>query len=110
MRRGPRSPSGLSCWAFALTWDVYLLARLVTSADGEWYNFRCPAYSHVRKLKGSALATVLTTISVRLYIRALYNVKFTRITAGRIRKGPAPLNLEIPEYEVNDAEGKMIIG
>ena len=35
----------------------------------------------------------------------MYNVKFTRITAGRIRKGPAPLNLEIPEYEVNDAEG-----
>ena len=77
---------------FALTWVVYPLASRVTTEAG------------------SAHATVLTTISVRLYIRALYNVKFTRITAGRIRKGPAPLNLEIPEYEVNDAEGKMIIG
>jgi len=30
--------------------------------------------------------------------------------AGRIRKGPAPLNLEVPAYEFNDAEGKLVIG
>ncbi|KAJ8084359.1 ubiquinol--cytochrome-c reductase catalytic subunit rip1 [Marasmius tenuissimus] len=30
--------------------------------------------------------------------------------SGRARKGPAPLNLEVPEYEFNDAEGKMVIG
>ncbi|KAI9293208.1 ubiquinol-cytochrome c r [Neoconidiobolus thromboides FSU 785] len=30
--------------------------------------------------------------------------------SGRIRQGPAPLNLEIPEYNFNDAEGKLIIG
>ncbi|OCB91178.1 ubiquinol-cytochrome c reductase iron-sulfur subunit [Sanghuangporus baumii] len=30
--------------------------------------------------------------------------------SGRIRKGPAPLNLEVPEYEFNDAEGKLIVG
>ncbi|KAG0150524.1 hypothetical protein CROQUDRAFT_652110 [Cronartium quercuum f. sp. fusiforme G11] len=30
--------------------------------------------------------------------------------SGRIRRGPAPLNLEIPSYEFNDAEGKLIIG
>ncbi|KLO20472.1 ubiquinol-cytochrome c r [Schizopora paradoxa] len=30
--------------------------------------------------------------------------------SGRIRKGPAPLNLEIPAYEFNEAEGKLVIG
>jgi len=30
--------------------------------------------------------------------------------SGRVRKGPAPLNLEIPAYEFNEAEGKVIIG
>ncbi|ESK98228.1 ubiquinol-cytochrome c reductase iron-sulfur subunit [Moniliophthora roreri MCA 2997] len=30
--------------------------------------------------------------------------------SGRARKGPAPLNLEIPEHEFNDAEGKLVIG
>ncbi|KAI8924658.1 Rieske [2Fe-2S] iron-sulfur domain-containing protein [Entophlyctis helioformis] len=30
--------------------------------------------------------------------------------SGRIRKGPAPLNLEIPEYVINEDEGKIIIG
>lgn len=30
--------------------------------------------------------------------------------SGRIRKGPAPLNLEVPEYSFNDAEGKLVIG
>jgi ubiquinol-cytochrome c reductase iron-sulfur subunit len=29
--------------------------------------------------------------------------------SGRIRKGPAPLNLEIPEYDFPE-EGKLIIG
>ncbi|KAG6817617.1 hypothetical protein H0H87_006245 [Tephrocybe sp. NHM501043] len=28
--------------------------------------------------------------------------------SGRARKGPAPLNLEIPAYEFNDAEGKLV--
>ncbi|TPX33395.1 quinol---cytochrome-c reductase [Synchytrium microbalum] len=30
--------------------------------------------------------------------------------SGRIRKGPAPLNLEVPEYDLNEAEGKIVIG
>ncbi|KAI0374530.1 ubiquinol-cytochrome c reductase iron-sulfur subunit [Pilatotrama ljubarskyi] len=30
--------------------------------------------------------------------------------SGRIRKGPAPLNLEVPQYDFNEAEGKLIIG
>lgn len=30
--------------------------------------------------------------------------------SGRARKGPAPLNLEVPEYDFNDDEGKLIIG
>lgn len=30
--------------------------------------------------------------------------------SGRIRKGPAPENLEIPEHTFNDAEGKLTIG
>jgi ubiquinol-cytochrome c reductase iron-sulfur subunit len=29
-------------------------------------------------------------------------------TSGRIRKGPAPLNLEIPPYQLQD--GKVIVG
>ena len=29
--------------------------------------------------------------------------------SGRIRKGPAPLNLEIPEYDFPE-EGKLVIG
>lgn len=30
--------------------------------------------------------------------------------SGRIRKGPAPLNLEIPEYSFEDDESRLIIG
>ncbi|KZO90417.1 ubiquinol-cytochrome c reductase iron-sulfur subunit [Calocera viscosa TUFC12733] len=30
--------------------------------------------------------------------------------SGRARKGPAPLNLEVPPYDFNDAEEKIIIG
>ncbi|KAI0690714.1 ubiquinol-cytochrome c reductase iron-sulfur subunit [Cytidiella melzeri] len=30
--------------------------------------------------------------------------------SGRIRKGPAPLNLEVPQHDFNDAEGKLVIG
>ncbi|KAI8909661.1 Rieske Fe-S protein [Gorgonomyces haynaldii] len=30
--------------------------------------------------------------------------------SGRIRKGPAPLNLEIPEYAFNEEEGTIVIG
>ncbi|KAJ6604275.1 Rieske [2Fe-2S] iron-sulfur domain-containing protein [Mycena vulgaris] len=30
--------------------------------------------------------------------------------SGRTRKGPAPLNLEIPAYDFNEAEGKVVIG
>lgn len=30
--------------------------------------------------------------------------------SGRIRKGPAPLNLEIPQYEFEDGESKLIVG
>jgi ubiquinol-cytochrome c reductase iron-sulfur subunit len=32
-----------------------------------------------------------------------------RFAAGRIRKGPTPLNLEIPPYELNEAEEKPVI-
>lgn len=30
--------------------------------------------------------------------------------SGRIRKGPAPLNLEIPEYDFTDNDTKIVIG
>ncbi|TPX54727.1 quinol---cytochrome-c reductase [Powellomyces hirtus] len=30
--------------------------------------------------------------------------------SGRIRKGPAPLNLEVPAYDFNEADGKIVIG
>jgi len=30
--------------------------------------------------------------------------------SGRARKGPAPLNLEVPAHDFNDAEGKLVIG
>ncbi|KAG1757335.1 Rieske [2Fe-2S] iron-sulfur domain-containing protein [Suillus lakei] len=30
--------------------------------------------------------------------------------SGRARKGPAPLNLEIPPYDFNEVEGKLIVG
>ncbi|KAF8593536.1 ubiquinol-cytochrome c reductase iron-sulfur subunit [Ceratobasidium sp. AG-I] len=30
--------------------------------------------------------------------------------SGRIRKGPAPLNLEVPAHDFNEDEGKIIIG
>ena len=30
--------------------------------------------------------------------------------SGRIRRGPAPLNLEVPEYSFSDDDGKLIIG
>ncbi|WVW86781.1 ubiquinol-cytochrome c reductase, iron-sulfur subunit [Kwoniella bestiolae CBS 10118] len=30
--------------------------------------------------------------------------------SGRIRRGPAPLNLEVPEYSFNDDEEKIVIG
>lgn len=29
--------------------------------------------------------------------------------SGRIRKGPAPLNLEIPQYDFSD-DGKLVVG
>ena len=31
-------------------------------------------------------------------------------TSGRIRKGPAPLNLEVPSYELDADGGKLVIG
>ena len=30
--------------------------------------------------------------------------------SGRIRKGPAPLNLEIPPYEFTENDSKLVIG
>ncbi|OAX43163.1 ubiquinol-cytochrome c reductase iron-sulfur subunit [Rhizopogon vinicolor AM-OR11-026] len=30
--------------------------------------------------------------------------------SGRARKGPAPLNLEIPPYDFNEADGKLVVG
>lgn len=31
-------------------------------------------------------------------------------TSGRIRKGPAPLNLEVPPYSFDDESGKLVVG
>lgn len=31
-------------------------------------------------------------------------------TSGRIRKGPAPLNLEVPPYRFDDESGKLVVG
>jgi len=31
-------------------------------------------------------------------------------TSGRIRKGPAPLNLEVPPYELDVGEGTLLVG
>merc|ERR1712178_584460 len=31
-------------------------------------------------------------------------------TSGRIRKGPAPLNLDVPPYEIDTDEGSLLIG
>jgi len=30
--------------------------------------------------------------------------------SGRVRKGPAPLNLEVPAHDFNEAEGKLVVG
>ncbi|KAJ3555860.1 hypothetical protein NP233_g12108 [Leucocoprinus birnbaumii] len=30
--------------------------------------------------------------------------------SGRVRKGPAPLNLEVPTYEFTEADSKLVIG
>jgi len=30
--------------------------------------------------------------------------------SGRVRKGPAPLNLEVPQYTIEEGEGKIIVG
>ncbi|TFK76790.1 ubiquinol-cytochrome c reductase iron-sulfur subunit [Pluteus cervinus] len=30
--------------------------------------------------------------------------------SGRIRKGPAPLNLDVPQYEFNEVDGKLVVG
>jgi len=30
--------------------------------------------------------------------------------SGRIRKGPAPLNLEVPAYSIEEGDGKIIVG
>ena len=32
------------------------------------------------------------------------------VMLGRIRRGPAPSNLEIPEYSFQDADEKIIVG
>lgn len=75
---------------------------------------------------------VRTTISVSVVHLRCFNLSAGLLIfciAGRIRKGPAPvsllpflscmdshvqiylqLNLEVPQYDFNDAEGKLIIG
>ena len=30
--------------------------------------------------------------------------------SGRVRRGPAPLNLAVPDYDFNDEEEKIIVG
>jgi len=30
--------------------------------------------------------------------------------SGRVRKGPAPLNLEVPQYEITEGDSKLVIG
>jgi ubiquinol-cytochrome c reductase iron-sulfur subunit len=39
----------------------------------------------------------------------MFTMELTDFLAGRARKGPAPLNLEIPEYDFAD-ENTLIIG
>lgn len=58
---------------------------------------------------GSALAMdpITTFVSGLEHIRAYLD---EILAAGRIRKGPAPLNLEVPPYELNEAEEKLVIG
>ena len=44
------------------------------------------------------------------YIKKLYYTKGSHYDAsGRVRKGPAPLNLEIPEYKFQD-ENTLVVG
>merc|ERR550537_637799 len=31
-------------------------------------------------------------------------------TSGRIRKGPAPLNLEVPAYDIDTGDNKLVVG
>jgi ubiquinol-cytochrome c reductase iron-sulfur subunit len=49
-------------------------------------------------------------ICMRIYF--VFGVPFSDsiFSAGRIRKGPAPLNLEVPPYDLNEAEEKVTIG
>jgi hypothetical protein len=83
-------------------------------------------------LIGSALAMVLTTIFVSPFntpVLLTPAYPHPASTAGRVRKGPAPvrlfvafepftshfticiqLNLEVPAHDFNDAEGKLVIG
>jgi len=30
--------------------------------------------------------------------------------SGRVRKGPAPLNLEVPQYSIEEGDGKIVVG
>jgi hypothetical protein len=53
---------------------------------------------------GFVLVMDLIMIFVFLLLRLIANC-----VAGRIRKGPAPLNLEIPEYDFAD-ENTLIVG
>lgn len=96
MQSAQRIPSGWSCSEFALIWDVCPLEKVSSARDpfpqskkylplgsnsaGDYGGWFCPCHG------------------------SHYDI------SGRIRKGPAPLNLEVPPYELNDAEGKIVIG
>ena len=58
---------------------------------------------------GSVLVMDLITIFVCTLQRKVYFDADSVCVAGRVRKGPAPLNLEIPEYSFAD-ENTLIIG
>ena len=86
-----RTPSGLSCWVrdaqvINILMDANMSAGVCTHLGcvpigeaGDYGGWFCPCHG------------------------SHYDI------SGRIRKGPAPLNLEIPEYDFPE-DGKLVVG
>lgn len=53
--------------------------------------------------------SVLVTVLIMIFVLPLVLDDELTFVAGRARKGPAPLNLEIPEYDFAD-ENTLVIG
>jgi Rieske Fe-S protein len=76
MLNGLKDRNGWWSLGFALTWDVYRSVKVCKiNIAGEYGGWFCPCHG------------------------SHYDI------SGRIRKGPAPLNLEIPGY---DFEGEIL--